>query len=168
MDLFKRVSFFLFVWLFLPACSQALPEDTLLSLVFHVGQNINPDDKQRPSPLVISLFELKAADAFQQSDFYSLYEHSSEQLSTDLISKRRLRELVPGIDRTDQFILNKDTKYVGVLAEFVHFQQAKARLIVPIKQKADNSFIIELSGTDLKRIMPAVEPKAAELQPVRM
>ncbi len=171
MDFVKTVVLLIATAIFLSACSQPLPEETHVVLEFKVAQNINPDDRQRPSPLVISVFELKTPDTFQQSDFFSLYEHPAEQLSADLVSKRKLRELVPGIDRTDNFNLNSDTRYVGILAEFAQYQQAKARLIVPVKQKIANRVVVELSGTELKWVHEAEKEKTqegAELQPVRL
>ncbi|HET8708618.1 MAG TPA: type VI secretion system lipoprotein TssJ [Pseudomonadales bacterium] len=168
MNYWGRFTFLLLASFVLTACSQPVPEEPQLSLQFTVAQNINPDDRTRPSPLVISLFELRSPDAFQQADLYSLYERPVEQLGADLVSKRRLRELVPGIDRTDHFSLQRETRYIGVLAEFVHYQQAKARIIVPVSSKMDNTLQINLAGTTLTLVQHENKKVETELQPVRM
>lgn len=158
----------LWLALMLSSCAQPAPEETRLLLDFKVAHRVNPDDRDRPSPLVISIFELKANETFQQADLFTLYERPAAELANDLVSKRRLRELVPGIDRVDNLLLSPDTRYVGVLAEFVHLQGAKATLLVPVEPKTTTHLPLDVVGTEIKqRKITETEPEA-ELQPVQM
>jgi len=167
----KKVRFmFASIWfaLMLSSCAQPAPEETRLLLDFNVAHSVNPDDRDRPSPLVISIFELKSAETFQQADLFMLYERPVNELANDLVSKRRLRELVPGIDRTDNLLLSPDTRYIGVLAEFVHLQGAKARVLVPIQPKTTTHLPLDVVGTEIKQRKITPVEQEAELQPVQM
>lgn len=106
--------------------------DTDLNLDFKVASNINPDSKQVPSPLFVRLYELKSTTQFERANFFDLYERDKEVLGEDMISKKRLKRLKPGEDREDEYVLSKETRYVGLFAEFSQYKSAKFKVIIPI------------------------------------
>ncbi|MDH5570346.1 MAG: type VI secretion system lipoprotein TssJ [Gammaproteobacteria bacterium] len=108
--------------------------DTDLEVVFSVDADINPDEKNRPSPLFIRMYELKSPKMFNKSDFIGLYERDAELLGADLVASHKLKRLKPGEGRSDHFVLNKDTKYVAFYAEFLKYKNSKYRLVMPVTQ----------------------------------
>lgn len=112
---------------------RALNYETAAKLYFTVDEEINPDTNGRPSPLVLRVYELKDRRQFENEDFLSLYGHDEERLGNDLFSKRVLREFTPGDNRLEQLTISSDAQYLGVIGEFVHYERANFRVIVPVK-----------------------------------
>lgn len=106
--------------------------DTDLTLTFLADTSINPDDKNRPSPLIIRLYELKSPQKFERANFLDLFERDSEILGPDMLAKQSLKRLKPGDERKDKFVLNPQTRYVGLLAEFLQYRDAKFKVVIPI------------------------------------
>lgn len=108
--------------------------DTDLEIVFEVDADINPDENNKPSPLFVRMYELKTPRMFNKSDFIGLYEKDAELLGADLVASHKLKRLKPGEGRSDHFVLNKDTQYVALYAEFLKYKNAKYRLVIPVVQ----------------------------------
>lgn len=110
----------------------ALGLDTDVSLKLIAAADINPDDKGRPSPLVIRLYELKTPRQFERANFIDLFERAPTVLGADLVGKQALKPLKPGEERKDKLVVNKEARYVGLVAEFLQYKNAKYKVIVPI------------------------------------
>jgi type VI secretion system protein VasD len=116
------------------ACGPAKPP--LLKTSVTVGDDSNPDMKNRPSPVVVRVFELKSLAGFNSADFFSLYDKESETLGADLIGKEELR-LRPGEIASLSHQLKPDTKFVAALAAFRDLERSQWRnaVAVPPKKK---------------------------------
>ena len=106
--------------------------DTDLKLALKADADINPDDKKRPSPLFLRMYELKSTKQFEKANFIDLFERDSEVLGADLVAKQTLKRLRPGDERTDRFVLKPETRYVGIFAEFLQYKDAKFKVLVPV------------------------------------
>lgn len=106
--------------------------DTDLTLVLRVDSDINPDDKRKPSPLYIRLYELKATKMLRNADFLGLYERDTEVLGADFVAKQELKRILPGGNRMDSFVLHKETRYIALYAEFLDYKAAKYIVIAPV------------------------------------
>ena len=106
--------------------------DTDLKLAFNADADINPDDKKRPSPLFLRMYELKSTKQFEKANFIDLFERDKEVLGADLVAKQTLKRLTPGDERTDKFVLKPETRYVGLFAEFLQYKDAKFKILIPI------------------------------------
>ena len=108
--------------------------DTDLTLSFKVESDINPDENKTPSPLFIRMYELKSPKLFSKANFIDIYEQDKEILGADFVGVQKLKRLKPGEDRENSFVLSKDTKYVGLYAEFLEYKNAKYKLVIPVVQ----------------------------------
>ena len=135
--------------------------DTDLHLTFKADADINPDDKKRPSPLFLRMYELKATKQFEKANFIDLFERDSEILGADLVAKQTLKRLKPGDERTDKFVLKPDTRYVALFAEFLQYKDAKFKVIVPIAPTNvfASSGTIYLSGNTLSTKKETTPPR---------
>jgi len=129
----------------------ALNFDTDLKLTFVVAADANPDDDKTPSPLIIKMYELKTPDMFEKANFIDIFEQDADVLGADLVDKHRLKHLQPGEERTERFVLDKQTQYVGLFAEFLMYKDAKYKLIIPIAQTNvfSSSANIRISANEL-------------------
>ena len=79
------------------ACS-SVPKATTVNGSIEAAAGLNPSVTQRPSPLMIRIYELKSAAAFNQADFMSLYQSDQVTLGADLLAKEEMM-LQPGESR---------------------------------------------------------------------
>ena len=139
-------------FLLMSACSNVasvLNLDADLELNVIAKDDINPDDSERASPLVIRLYELKDNKKFEGMEFYDIYLNDKKILGKNLIDKHKLKHFVPDTKRKKQFVLNKKTKYVGLFAEFSNYKDSEFRAVVEIDPHFDRKIDIVLTGTSL-------------------
>ena len=117
----------------LTACSSLSPFSTLtkLDLSLAAGEQLNPDLHGRPSPVVVRLLELRQPVAFENSDFFSLYERAEQILPKDWVSSEEL-QLQPGEHLALKLSVAPQSRYVGVLAAYRDLPQVQWRVVVPV------------------------------------
>lgn len=122
--------------------------ETDLTLKLIAEADINPDDKNRPSPLFIRLYELKSTRQFERANFIDLYERDKEVLGADMVAKQTLKRLQPGDTRKDKLVLNRETRYVGLVAEFLQYQKAKFKVVIPVSSEnvIASSSVVRITG----------------------
>ncbi|TQV76416.1 type VI secretion system lipoprotein TssJ [Aliikangiella marina] len=125
--------------------------DTDVLLTFDVQADVNPDDTKTPSPLFVRFYELKSNSVFEKAEFIDLYERDKEVLGPDLIAKQELKRLTPGEKREQTFVLNPETQYIGLFAEFYDYADSKYRLVVPVKVNNifEDEVLISISGNTI-------------------
>jgi len=134
--------------------------DTDLKLTFHADADINPDDKKKPSPLFLRLYELKSTKQFQKANFIDLFERDTEVLGADMVGKQTLKRLKPGDDRKDSYVLKPETRFVGLVAEFLQYKDAKFKIIIPISPTNvfASSATVYISGNTIRTTKDVIEP----------
>lgn len=143
--------------------------DTDLVLTFKADADINPDDKKRPSPLFLRMYELKSTKQFVRANFIDLYERDTETLGADMVAKQTLKRLKPGDERKDSYVLKPETRYVGLFAEFLQYKDAKFKVIIPVA--ATNVFassaVVRISGNTINIDKGSAndEPPASDKKP---
>ncbi|HEA15648.1 type VI secretion system lipoprotein TssJ [Pseudoalteromonas sp. AS71] len=100
-------------------------------LKINVSKNVNPDTSDRPSPVVMKIFELSSRTIFDTQDFFSLYETPEKQLGPDLLKKDEL-ELQPNSVQEYKMTLNRNTRYVGVVVAYRNIDQARWRAVIEV------------------------------------
>ncbi len=144
--------------LFLTSCSSQVSEvlelDSDFELSFFAENNINPDDSKIPSPVIIRMYELHGVKAFEKANFIDLYERDAEILGNSLITQQILKALKPGEQSNTDFVLSKETKFVGLYVEFLEYENAKYKLAIPIEKSylSDASAKVLLSGNTISLI----------------
>jgi len=127
--------------------------DTDLKLRFVVDESVNPDDSKISSPLIVRMYELKSVKAFENANFIDLYERDAEVLGKTMITEQSLKPIQPSEDRTAQFVLSKGTKYIGLYAEFLQYENAKYKVIIPVAETNVVSSTAKVQLTENKMII---------------
>lgn len=142
----------------LSGCSALSPNSDLtkLDLLLQGSDRLNPDLNGRPSPVVIRLLELKHPVAFENADFFSLYQRPKEALFPDLVIQEEL-ELRPGEQRDLKLIVQDGSRYVGVLAAYRDLPESSWRFVIPLQHKAQNRIELRLDEHGIKAIDPLVK-----------
>ena len=97
-------------------------------------ETINPDDSKVPSPVIVRMYELKSSKSFEKANFIDIYERDLEVLGKSMIKKQILKAIKPSENTKVNFVLNKDTQYVGLYVEFLQYENAKYKVIIPIAE----------------------------------
>lgn len=113
------------------ACAPQLP---VVRGAIYTAENINPDYSGRPSPLVVRIYQLKTANEFSKTDYFSLFEKEQETIGEDLLQREEI-ELQPEKSMLYSRKLNPDTRFIGIAAAFRDIEQAKWRTVVVMPQK---------------------------------
>ena len=131
---------------------KTLDLETELDINFEISSDVNPDEDGRASPVVINLLYLKDNRQFEQEDFIALLEDTEGRLGKDLIEKIRLKEFIPSETRRVENPLAEDVKYVVIVAEFIQYQDATGKLVLPIEPHSGNDFdvIVEKDSLSIK------------------
>lgn len=137
----------------LSGCSALSPNSDLtkLDLSLQGSDRLNPDLNGRPSPIVIRLIELKHQVAFENADFFSLYQRPKEALSPDLVIQEEL-ELRPGEQRDLKLFVEDGSRYVGVLAAYRDLPESNWRFVIPLQNKAPNRIVLRLDEHGINAI----------------
>ena len=100
---------------------KAPPRTVQLHMV--VSEQANPDVDERPSPIVIRIYELKSLGKFEVGDFDKLFENYDSYLGPELIGSEEYH-LKPGDVNIIKRTLSDETRYIAVSAAFRDINQA--------------------------------------------
>lgn len=113
----------------------------------------NPDVRGRPSPIVLRVYELRALGAFNNADFFSLFEKEAETLGGELVGREEYI-LQPSETKPYQRQLQPDTKFIGVAAAFRDLENARWRLTAPVPSHRAVAITV---GVDARAVTMAVK-----------
>ncbi|HEY0857656.1 MAG TPA: type VI secretion system lipoprotein TssJ [Albitalea sp.] len=130
------------------------PKPTTVSASLQAGAGVNPDLRRRASPIVVRVYELKSAAAFDGADFVSLYERDQATLAAEMGAREEFI-LRPGETRQWDKTTAPDTKFIGVMAAFRDIERARWKSIVAIKPNVKNTLAIRADDI-------GIEAKAAK------
>jgi type VI secretion system protein VasD len=121
-----------------------LDVETSAEFTFITSKDLNPDQDGRASPIVIKAFSLSDDRQFKREDFLSLYENPAERLGSDMIDSLELKEFSPDETRIEDLPLTPQTRFIGLMGEFIQYDRAKALLILPIEPHKTNNYTIRV------------------------
>lgn len=107
------------------------PEPVPTSGTISAAADLNPSVSNRPSPLIVRLYELRSDAAFNKADFIALYQGDQATLGGDLVAKDEMM-IQPGESRPYQRKLAVETRYVAVFAAYRDIERAVWRAIAPV------------------------------------
>jgi len=142
-----KISIVLSLVVALASCAwtrEKLDIETEIQVKFTISPMVNPDSDGRASPVVLNLLYLKDNRQFEQEDFIALLESPEDRLGKDLIEKVRLKEFIPSEKRLESFVLPNNVKYVGVIVEYVQYQDANGKLVLPIEAHKTNGYFVNV------------------------
>lgn len=121
---------------------KSIPLKTTIQAVYY----LNPNIYNRPSPVVVTIYQLKDNISFKDADFFSLYNRASITLGNNLIDKKQL-EIRPNQKKILNLKLSTKVHYLGIIAAYHNTTKTEWRksITIPPNSKAIN-FNIELQS----------------------
>ena len=116
--------------------------ETIKNVDITIGKNVNPYNVNRASPVILRIYQLSNGQLFNDAPFIELYNNDVKVLANELISKKVLPIFKPNSRHKIALELEKEARYVAVLAEFANFKEGKAKATVKLPLNED--FIIDI------------------------
>ncbi|MGF1870784.1 type VI secretion system lipoprotein TssJ [Photobacterium indicum] len=120
-----------------------------LFLKIKAASNINPNVEGKPSPIEIRVYQLSDSQAFEQAEFIQLYNDAQGVLKAEVLLTRELASLLPSEERNETLPLASETKYIGVIAGFADYREAKNKAIYQPMVLGSSAINIVLDGINL-------------------
>lgn len=116
-------------------CSGApQPKPTPATEVVSAAPDVNPDETGRASPIVVRVYVLKQADAFNGAGYFALMDHEQETLGDSLIHREEY-ELSPGETRTLALSLPPEARYIAAIAGYRDIMSARWKVQAAVPDK---------------------------------
>ena len=124
------------------------PRPTVVKATLQASATANPDARNRASPLVVRLYELKSAAAFDAADFLSLYERDQATLGVEMIGREEFT-LLPGGGQPWEKAVGPEVRFIGVLAAFRDVEHGRWKHLIALQSNAVNTVTIRADHTSI-------------------
>jgi type VI secretion lipoprotein, VC_A0113 family len=128
----RRLALLVFAALALSACAVnryvVSPYD---KLTLNATNDVNPDHHGRASPITVRVYELSSRTTFDNLDFNAAFNNAGTFLSDELLSSAE-RVLLPGETARHRVNLNRNARYIAVVAAYRDIDRAKWKLVYPV------------------------------------
>ena len=119
----------------LAACASSDPapphEPVKMTLTLKAASGVNPDDQKRAAPIIVRVYELKDAAAFNDADFFSLQDKDKTALADDLVTRDQF-QMRPGDTKTIKRDAQQATTMLGVIAAYRDLPNSVWRAVWPL------------------------------------
>lgn len=121
------------------------PKPVVAKLTIEAAASVNPDQRGRPSPVALKLFELKSLTSFERADFFALFDRERETLGTELVGRDEM-VLRPGDRITQERKLGPDVRFIGVLVGYRDLERSQWRLSIPVDTLRSRPVVIQVDA----------------------
>jgi type VI secretion system protein VasD len=115
------------------------------------GPELNPNAQDRPSPVVVRIFDLAETKTFEAADYDALFEHPNDALKHDVLAKEEFM-LRPGDIQQRNRSLPPAVRALGVAAAFRDLEHATWRLTIAVKRGQRNFLLIDLQQNTVRLV----------------
>jgi len=126
----------LFITAFFLACSKPPEKERPVnkSLIVTAGPNVN-EYNNGSNPIVIRLYQLSGRSEFEEADFWSIFNNSSEELAGIVVDRRSLSPIYPGESRLVALDIEPEAFYLAAFAEFADYETQNFRDVIVIDEE---------------------------------
>lgn len=121
-----------------------------LKVAISAAADINPDARQRPSPVTVRVYLLKSVAAFSSADFLSLFSKEQATLGADLLQKEEF-QIRPGEKMQLSLTVPNEAKHIAVMSAFRDVARAQWR-DTQLVSATDPGWSVHLSGRNVQLI----------------
>jgi type VI secretion system protein VasD len=130
-------------------CGSKPPPPSIVELTFKAGQATNPDANNRPSPVILRIYQLAATGSFEKADFFQLYDKEAATLGADLLGREQIA-LAPGDSKAVTLEFKPQATFVGIIAAFRSIDRATWRIDAPVAPGKTTKLTVTVDGLVLK------------------
>lgn len=124
------------------------PPPTVVLLKFVAAPDLNPDARERPSPVQLRFFELSSRAGFDKADFREMQFQEAQALGPTLVERAELT-LAPGASLDRRLEPGAATRFIGVFAAYRAIDVAVWRQVLPIVPHETTTIEVRLAAQAL-------------------
>ena len=129
------------------------PDPSPVSVELSASTDANPDRNDRPSPVLVRVYELKSTGAFETADFFAMLEQDRAVLGSEMVNSWEF-QLDPGESTTLDASFQASSGFLGVFAAYRNIERAKWRAVTSIRSGDDNVLAVNVGRIDV-----SIEPR---------
>lgn len=120
-----------------------------ITIKFTADNSINPNYKDKASPVVINLYQLKNEDTFNSADFFELYGTEKSVLGSDLLITKQII-LAPGHTETLEWPIMADAQYFSAVEELSQPEQDQWKVTATLNKHKKFNLILTCNQINLQ------------------
>ena len=124
------------------------PDPSPVALELTASTAANPDRNDRPSPILVRVYELRSPGAFETADFFAMLEQDQAVLGGEMVNSWEF-QLDPGESTTLDATFQASSGFIGVFAAYRDIERAQWRAVAPIRPGRDNVLAVDLGRLDV-------------------
>lgn len=124
------------------------PDPSPVSVELSAATDANPDRNDRPSPVLVRVYELRSPGAFETADFFAMLEQDQAVLGGEMVNSWEF-QLDPGESTTLDATFQASSGFFGVFAAFRDIEQAQWRAVSPIRPGRENELAVTVGRLDV-------------------
>ena len=144
---------FLLTTLVISGCATT-PKPAKVNLTIETSTDLNPDLRDRPSPIVLRIYNLRGIDAFKNARFFELYENAEQILGQELVSVKEIEISPNSVERREVEKMTGDTTHVGFLAAYRDIDRSIWREVISTPSGSKVNYTVRLNGLKIE-VSPA-------------
>lgn len=129
------------------------PDPSPVSLELSAATDANPDRNERPSPVLVRVYELRSPGAFETADFFAMLEQDKAVLGGEMVNSWEF-QLDPGESTRLDASFQASSGFIGVFAAFRDIERAQWRAVSPIRPGRENEMAVTVGRLDV-----SIEPR---------
>lgn len=138
------------------ACKSMPPP---IQITANSAQDLNPTPQGRPSPVVVTFYQLKDPTKFKKINYQQLAADKTEIFGDSLLDSTQV-EMRPHQQLTKNISLWPETRYLGITAAYRNIANAKWKLVTSIYQQPK-------PGKSLAKLL-GINKKATQLKSLKL
>ncbi len=146
-----------------PTASAPPPKEIpQIEIAIEASPGLNPDDKGRPSPILLRVYELRGESVFQEADFFSLQNSDKTTLAADMLTVDQF-VLRPSDVRSIRRSLHPQTTAIGVFAGYRDLPNASWRAVLKLPIARDVTWYQFMRTTTKLQLRVDLQPNSISL-----
>ncbi|MEH6577997.1 MAG: type VI secretion system lipoprotein TssJ [Amphritea sp.] len=112
-----------------------------------IADDVNQYGDGEPHSIVLRLYQLTEVGGFQNAQFLDLYNNDRQLLGSSLVDVLHLEPMVPGKQQQIDIDLQRQSRYLAVMAEFADYSNANSKAVIKlVEQQEDQPVSIRVTG----------------------
>jgi type VI secretion system protein VasD len=121
------------------------PKPTRVQATLQASEGVNPDQRNRASPVLARVYELASDAAFNNADFMALFQNDQATLGADIVWREEFT-LKPAERRAFDREAGEKTRFLAVFAAYRDVERARWRAIIPIQRGVTQQLTVQLDA----------------------
>jgi len=145
----KSAALALAVVVLLGGCARdKAPDPSPVVLELSASTAANPDRNDRPSPILVRIYELRSPGAFETADFFAMLEQDQAVLGGEMVNSWEF-QLDPGESTRLDATFQTSSGFIGVFAAYRDIERAQWRAVASIRPGRDNELAVNVGRLDV-------------------